>query len=118
MFYFYAGLIGLLGGVTSGLFGVGGGVVMVPAMAWLLKLDIKSAIGTSLAVIIPTAMMGTWQHNRFDQVSWRVALSLVPFAIAGGFIGSWLTTQIPAEGLKRAFGGFLVLVGLRILLFK
>ena len=118
MNYLVVGLVGLIGGITSGLFGVGGGVVMVPAMMLLLGMGIKQSVGTSLAVIIPTAMMGTWQHNRFDQVNWRVALSLVPFAIGGGFLGSWLTTQIHADNLKRAFGGFLIVVGLRLLLFK
>ena len=57
MHYLIAAVIGLVGGVTSGLFGVGGGVVMVPAMFYLLKLDLKTAIGTSLVVIIPTANM-------------------------------------------------------------
>ena len=68
MFYVYAGLIGLIGGVTSGLFGVGGGVVMVPAMMLLLNLDIKPAIGTSLAVIVPTALMGTLKHHDLGHV--------------------------------------------------
>lgn len=118
MFYLYAGLIGLIGGVTSGLFGVGGGVVMVPAMMWLLKLDIKQAIGTSLAVIVPTALMGTFKHHDLGNVNWRMVGALVPTAIVGGFLGSWLTKGIDSPDLKRAFGGFLVLVGLRLLLFK
>ena len=69
MNYLTIGIIGLIGGVTSGLFGVGGGVVMVPAMMLFLGMGIKQSVGTSLAVIIPTAMMGTFQHHRFDQVS-------------------------------------------------
>jgi len=118
MFYVYAVLIGLVGGVTSGLFGVGGGVVMVPAMVFFLKLDVKAAIGTSLAVIIPTALMGTVKHHDLGHVNWRVAAALVPMAIVGGFLGSWLTKPIPAADLKRGFGGFLILVGLRLLLGK
>jgi hypothetical protein len=117
-FYVYAVLIGLVGGVTSGLFGVGGGVVMVPAMVFFLKLDVKAAIGTSLAVIIPTALMGTVKHHDLGHVNWRVAAALVPMAIVGGFLGSWLTKPIPAADLKRGFGGFLILVGLRLLLGK
>ena len=118
MFFVYAALIGLVSGVTSGLFGVGGGVVMVPAMVFLLKLDVKAAIGTSLAVIIPTALVGTFKHHDLGHVNWRVALALVPTALAGGYLGSWLTKSIPAADLKRVFGGFLVLVGLRFLLGK
>lgn len=121
MNYFIAGIIGLVSGITSGLFGVGGGVVMVPAMVFLLSppiRDIKQAVGTSLAVIIPTALMGSYKHFTQGNIEWRTALSLAPMAVLGGYLGAWLTTQVSAESLKRTFGGFIVLVGLRLLFFK
>ena len=121
MHYFIAGIIGLVSGITSGLFGVGGGIVMVPAMLLLLSppiRDIKQAIGTSLVVIIPTALMGSYKHLTQGNVEWRTALALVPLAIAGSYLGAWLTTHIPADNLKRAFGGFLILVGARLVFFK
>lgn len=118
MFYVYAMLVGLVGGVSSGLFGVGGGVIMVPAMMLLLKMDIKPAIGTSLAVIVPTAIMGTFKHYDLGHVQWRLAAALAPTAIAGGFVGSWLTRHIASADLKRIFGGFLVLVGIRLVFWK
>jgi uncharacterized membrane protein YfcA len=121
MIYLIAGIIGLVSGVTSGLFGVGGGVVMVPAMMLLLSppvRDIKQAIGTSLAVIIPTAIMGTWKHHGNNNVEWRIALALIPTAIAGSYLGAHLVKIIHAEDLKRGFGGFLVLVGLKLVFFK
>ena len=121
MNYWMVGMIGLLGGVSSGLFGVGGGVVMVPAMILLLSppiRDIKMAIGTSLVVIIPTAIMGSFKHFNQGNVDWRTALALAPTAIAGGYLGAWFTTMISPDNLKRAFGGFLVLVGLKLLVFK
>ena len=118
MNYLLAGLIGLISGVTSGLFGVGGGIVMVPAMLMFMGVPIGQAVGTSLAVIIPTALMGTWKHHTHGNVNWPVAASLIPTAIVGGFIGAWLVPKIPAPELKRCFGGFLVLVGCRLLFFK
>jgi uncharacterized membrane protein YfcA len=121
MTYLLASLIGLVSGVTSGLFGVGGGIIMVPAMIFLLSppiRDIKQAIGTSLAVIIPTALMGSCKHFLQGNLDWRVALALAPSAVLGGYLGAWWTSAIPAESLRRAFGGFLVLVGLRLLLLK
>jgi len=121
MHYLIAGIIGLVSGVTSGLFGVGGGIVMVPAMLLLLSppiRDIKQAIGTSLVVIIPTALMGSWKHALQGNVEWRTALALAPLAVAGSYLGAWLTTHIPADNLKRAFGGFIILVGLKLLLGK
>src|SRR5437867_358375 len=112
-----AGIVGFASGVASGLFGVGGGVVMVPAMIFLMRMDPKTAIGTSLIVIIPTALMGSWKHYQLAHINWQAAISLIPLAFLGGFCGAWLTGPLPAEALKRAFGGFLVLVGFRLLFF-
>ena len=119
--YIMAGLIGLLGGITSGLFGVGGGVIMVPAMLLVLSppiRDIKQAIGTSLVVIVPTAIMGSFKHQTQGNVHWMTAALLVPTAIVGSYLGAFLTKIISAEDLKRAFGVFLVLVGCRLIFFK
>ncbi len=118
MNYLIAGIIGLVSGVTSGLFGVGGGVVMVPAMMVLMKLDLKSAIATSLVVIIPTAITGSIQNHMLDKINWPAAFSLVPMAMVGGWSGTWFKEQIPAGNLQQIFGGFLVLVGLKLMFFK
>lgn len=121
MNFLIAGIIGLVGGVASGLLGIGGGIVMVPAMVYFLSppiKDIKQAIGTSLIVIVPTALMGSFKHYQQGNIDWRTALSLAPLAITGGYLGAWLTTQIPADQLKRGFGGFLILVGAKLLFFK
>ena len=125
MNYLFAGIIGLVSGITSGLFGVGGGVVMVPAMMLLLSppiRDIKQAIGTSLVVIIPTALMGAFKHYNSDprvsNIHWPTVLSLVPTAIIGGYLGAWMTSLIHADSLKRAFGAFIIVVGFRLLFVK
>ena len=122
MQYLLASLIGLVGGITSGMFGIGGGIVMVPAMVLLLSppvRDIKHAIGTSLCIIVPTAMMGAYKHVQASQVEWKIALIMAPLAIAGGYLGAWLTTeQLEPAFLKRAFGGLLILVGLKLILGK
>jgi uncharacterized protein len=117
-YYLVAGAVGLISGIASGLFGVGGGIVMVPAMILLMTVDPKTAIGTSLAVIIPTAIIGTYKHFDLGNVNWKIALALAPMAILGGFAGAWLTEAIHADNLKRAFGGVLIVVGLRLLLWK
>lgn len=118
MLYVYAALIGLLSGTTSGLFGVGGGIVMVPAMMFLLKLDMKVAVGTSLAVMVPSALMGASKHYLLGHVNWKVVLAIVPVAIATSFAGAWMTQFLSSDTLKRGFGGLLLLVGLRLILGK
>ena len=119
--YLLAALIGLIGGITSGLFGVGGGVFMVPAMMLGLSppiRDVKMAIGTSLVVIVPTAIMGSFKHHQNGNVHWVIAAMLVPGAIIGSYIGVYLTKIVSADDLKRIFGIFLVIVGLRLIFFK
>jgi hypothetical protein len=115
-----ASLIGFVGGVASGLFGIGGGIVMVPAMVLLLSppvRDIKHAIGTSLCIIVPTALVGAFKHAQEHQVEWRTALIMAPLAIIGGYLGAWLTTtQLEPATIKRAFGGLLILVGMKLIL--
>jgi uncharacterized protein len=118
MQYLIATLIGLAGGVASGLFGVGGGIIMVPAMVFFMQMDMKLAVGTSLAVIIPTAMSGVAKHFQLGQVDWKIALSLAPTAICGSYMGAWLTKDISSGNLKRAFGGLLIFAGARLLLGK
>src|SRR5687767_13460718 len=104
--FILAAMVGFLGGVASGLFGVGGGVIMVPGMILLLGFSQtpKIAIGTSLAVIIPTALMGVWKHHQLGQVHWKTAALLVPGAVVGGYVGVWMTTHLNNEDIKRAFG--------------
>ena len=121
MNYFLAAVIGLVGGICSGLFGVGGGVVMVPAMLFFTALamrDTQQAVGTSLIVIIPTALVGAFRHKTLGNVNWPVALMLIPGALLGGWLGASLTTGISSENLKRLFGGFLILVGCKLLFLK
>jgi uncharacterized protein len=121
MNYYIAAIIGLVSGVTSGLFGVGGGIIMVPAMLYFLSppiTDIKKAIGTSLIVIIPTAIMGSYKHFTQSNIEWRTAAAIAPLAVAGSYLGAWLTTQVQADTLKRGFGAFIILVGAKLLMGK
>ena len=118
MYYLIAGLIGLLGGVTSGMFGVGGGIILVPAMVLFMKLNMKIAVATSLVVIIPTSLAGSVLNHSFGGIDWRAALAMAPLAVVGGLGGTWVKEQIPSANLQQIFGGFLVLVGCKLLFFK
>jgi len=113
-----AALIGLVSGVTSGLFGVGGGIVMVPAMILLLKLDAKTAVATSLLVIIPTALAGSILNHSFGRIEWRTAAALIPLAIIGALAGTHFKESVDSEILKRVFGALIMLVGAQMLFFK
>ena len=107
--------VGLFTGVVSGLMGIGGGNVMVPASTILFGLEQHQAQGVSLLVIIPTAVSGAWSHYRRGNVNVRVALLLIPGAVLGGLIGARLAQGVPSDQLRIIFGIILFYFALRYL---
>lgn len=108
--------IGLTGGVLGGLFGVGGGFILVPLLALYTPLDQRQAQATSLAAIIPTAVVGTLFYyfgSRQPQVDLRIALLLVVGSAVGAYLGARLLKRLPEHRLKQLFAVLLVLVGLK-----
>ncbi|MCC2032466.1 sulfite exporter TauE/SafE family protein [Microbacterium allomyrinae] len=102
--------IGLLAGLLSGLFGVGGGTVVVPLLVLLLGFDQRLAAGTSLAAIVPTAAVGVVSYGLNDAVAWIPALILAAGAVIGAQIGTWLLPRVSQVALRWAFVGFLAAV--------
>jgi uncharacterized membrane protein YfcA len=110
--------VGMFTGVVSGLMGIGGGNVLVPASTILLGLEQHQAQGVSLIVIIPTAISGAMSHYRRGNVNVRIALLLIPGAIVGGFIGARIAQPIPSDLLRIIFGILLFYFALRYLGFE
>lgn len=102
--------IGLLAGLMSGLFGVGGGTVIVPLLVMLLRFDQRLAAGTSLAAIVPTAAVGVISYAVHGSVAWVPALILAAGAVIGAQIGTWLLPRISQTVLRWAFVVFLLAV--------
>ncbi|GAA5206813.1 sulfite exporter TauE/SafE family protein [Microbacterium kyungheense] len=102
--------IGLVAGVLSGLFGVGGGTVIVPFLIMFLHFDQRLAAGTSLAAIVPTATVGVISYAVTGSVAWIPALLLALGAVFGAQIGTWLLPRLSLTVLRWAFVGFLVAV--------
>ena len=109
-FYLVCVGIGLLAGLLSGLFGVGGGTVIVPFLVLLLRFDQRLAAGTSLAAIVPTAAVGVISYAVHGSVAWIPALLLAAGAVFGAQIGTWLLPRLSLTVLRWAFVGFLVAV--------
>ncbi|MGM1018063.1 MAG: sulfite exporter TauE/SafE family protein [Actinomycetota bacterium] len=103
-------LIGMIAGLLSGLFGVGGGTVIVPLLVLLLAYDQRLAAGTSLAAIVPTASVGVVSYAASGSVAWIPALILAAGAVVGAQIGTRLLPRISQTALRWGFVGFLVLV--------
>ena len=109
-------LVGLVGGVTSGLLGVGGGIVLVPMLGTFLGLDQKRAQATSLAILVFTAIAAAIAYHAIGTVDLAMAASLALGAMLGVRLGAIESNRVPAARLRRNFGIFMLLVGIRLLL--
>lgn len=103
-------------GVVTGLIGAGGGFLIIPALVNLLKLPIKTAIGTSLMIIAVNSLAGFGFSLGQQQIQWLFLLRVTTLAIVGIFIGSYLSTKIEGKKLKPAFGWFVLVMGVYILM--
>jgi uncharacterized membrane protein YfcA len=113
MTYALAIALGLVAGVFAGMFGVGGGILFVPALI-ALGLDHHEALGTSLLAIIPTAAVGTWRQARYGNVRWRAAVLIGAAAAVSAQGGVVLAESLSDATLRRLFAGLLVLVAAQI----
>jgi uncharacterized membrane protein YfcA len=108
-------LVGAVAGVLSGLLGIGGGAVMVPAMTLLMGLSQHLAQGTSLLVIIPTAISGSITHFRMGNIRLKTAGWLAAGGVVGAVAGAFLALASPDAILRLLFGCYLAFTGLRML---
>jgi uncharacterized membrane protein YfcA len=110
--------VGLVAGVISGVLGVGGGTISIPAMVLLLGVEQHTAQGVSLAAMMFTALVGAFIHYRQGNVKLNAVFLIIPGAVAFSFLGAWAAGHVTAEWLSRAFAIFLLLIGCRMLLFN
>ena len=110
--------LGLLAGTLSGLFGIGAGVVITPALLWLTTCSQTQAQGTAYAVMVPMAILGAWRYQGQPGMSldWSLLLPLGAACLAGVWLGSHLAFAAEETLLRRAFGAYLVLAGGHLLL--
>lgn len=102
-------VVGMLVGVLSGMFGIGGGTVIVPALVWL-GLSQRNAAATSTLAIVPTSISGVISYATGGHVDWLAAALLFCGMFVGGQIGSWLLSRLPELVLRWIFVAFLVFV--------
>ena len=106
--------IGLLSGFLSGMFGIGGGIVIVPLLVMLAKFPRKLAAGTSLGAIVPAALVGVASYAAVGNVDWIVALILVVGSVIGAQVGAHLLHKLPVLAIRWAFIVFLAAVAVSL----
>lgn len=106
-------LTGLAGGVASGMFGIGGGTIMVPILGLLLGFTQHRAQGTSLVALIPpTGLLAVLAYGRAGYVDWRAGLLLIPGVFLGGIAGGKIARGIPAAPMRKIFAALMFLLGM------
>jgi uncharacterized membrane protein YfcA len=110
-----AAAVGLVAGFLSGLFGVGGGILIVPALVLVLAMDQRLAHGTSLAAVLPIAVSSTVGYALEDKVDWPVAALLAVAAVGGAVVGTHALQRLPQRALAFAFAGLLLATAVRLL---
>jgi len=99
-------------GVASGMFGIGGGVLLVPLLGLLFGFSQHRAQGTSLVALIPpTGVLALMAYSKQGFLSWKTGLLLIPGVFLGGIAGGVLAKKIQPRSMRQAFAGVLVLLG-------
>jgi uncharacterized protein len=109
-------LIGVLAGVLSGFVGVGGGIIIVPALVYVLGLTQFQAQGTSLFVLLlPVGILAVHNYYKTDNVNWKFGLIISIAFIAGGFIGSKLALKMSPAVVRIVFGAIMAFVSIKLI---
>ena len=104
---------GVTAGIASGMYGIGGGVILVPILGLLLGFTQHRAQGTSLVALIPpTGLLAVIAYAHAGYVSWRVGLLLIPGIFLGGIAGGSLAKRIPSAKMRRIFAVLMLLLGI------
>ncbi len=111
-------VIGLAAGFLSSMAGIGGGVVIVPALVFLFGFNQKLAQGTSLAMLaMPVALVAAFNYHKAGQVNWKIALMLATTFVVGGYLGSKVALSLSPAVLKKIFGLLIMAIAIKYLFF-
>lgn len=112
-------IIGIITGIMAGMLGIGGAIIMIPALVFLLGISQQAAQGTSLAVMLPPiGIIAAYNYYKAGQVNIKFAIVLALFFLVGSYFGSKLALNLPQALLKKIFGILLLLVAAKMLLSK
>lgn len=109
-------IIGLIAGVISGLFASGGGMIVVPALVYLLNVGEQKARATSLFVILPMVIASGIFYYKNDYIDWKIGILCAIGGMIGGYLGSKYLKKIPELYLKFFFAIFLIYVSIRMIM--
>ena len=112
---FFLYILGLVTGIINGIFGSGGGMIVVPLLE-KAEIEPHKAHATSIAIILPLSIVTTILYLKSGSFQFSDALKFIPGGIAGALLGCLLLKKIPTKLLKRVFGALIIFAGVRMLL--
>jgi uncharacterized protein len=112
-------IVGLVSGILAGVLGVGGAIIVIPALVFILGLSQHEAQGTSLAFMLPpVGILAAWNYYKEGYVNWKFALVLAVMFFVGAYFGSLMSVHLSDKILKKIFGILLLLVSVKMILSK
>lgn len=112
-------LIGIIAGILSGMFGIGGGVIVVPALIYLCGFSQLKAQGTSLAILLPpVGIFAFLQYYKNGEVDLKAGLLIVVFLVLGSVLGAKIASNISTDILRKSFGVLMIIISLKMIFTK
>jgi len=112
-------LIGVLSGALSGLFGIGGGVLIVPACIYVLGFSQHRAQGTSLiALLAPVGILGVMNYSKAGNIDWKIGSLIAAGFVGGAYLGSRFSLSLNEDTLRKSFAVFLAILSIQLFLKK
>lgn len=112
-------VVGVLAGTLSGFVGVGGGIIMVPALVWMLGYNQHQAQGTSLAVLmLPVVALAVWNYHKQYPIDFRAVGIIAVAFVAGSWMGSKGALALSPETVKKLFGGVMIVAAIKLIFGK
>lgn len=113
--YLKYAIVGIATGFANGLFGSGGGTIAVPSMVLLLGIEDHKAHATAISIILPLTLMSVFFYVSNELFDWGLTFKVIIGGAAGGFVGAKLLNKCPVGVLRKIFGAFLIMAGIRML---
>lgn len=112
-------IIGLFSGMLSGVFGIGGAIIVIPSLVFIIGLSQHEAQGTSLAFMLPpVGVLAAWNYYKEGYINWKIALVLAITFFVGAYLGSRFSVNISDRTLRKMFGILLMVMAIKMIFSK
>ena len=113
---FKTALIGLITGLVNGIFGSGGGTILVLCLVFLMGIEDHKAHATAISIILPLSLISSFVYFRYEAVDLSLTLKVALGSVAGALVGSSILNRFPVKMLRKVFGIFMIIAAVRMLL--